>query len=242
MRLRSDTTEKHWSTARQPFGTLGHLGIFLWLLAMVMVVPGDKILWVSLICGMVIALVFPAALQKIWNPRWLVLLAMMVVPTVLTLGVRDQIVWGIPYSSQGLIASGQLIVRFFVILMAVQGFTQAISIAELAGILERLGLHGLGFSMGVAVNLLPNLEQAYIRAWRSLRMRGGLRKNRWRAIQLLLINVITNALNQAEDIALAAEGRAFSSKEARPLPIQRGVLDWLPIILGLASILIIYLI
>ncbi len=240
MRQLSDTTRIYWHTSRQRLGTLGHLGVFLWLLVMVMGATGDKVLWVTLICGVMIALVYPGVLQKMRNPRWLVLLAMMVIPIVFALGVRDRVAWGIPYSSQGLIAGGQIVARFFVILMAVQGFTQAISIAELAGILERLGLHGLGFSMGVAVNLLPSLEKAYLRAWRSLRMRGGLRKNRWRAVQLLLINVITNALNQAEDIALAAEGRAFSPRDVRPLPIQRGVLDWLPISLGLASILFLY--
>ncbi len=239
----SNTTEKYWrSTAHQPLGTLGHLGVFLWLLVLVMGAPSEKVPWVTLICGVMIALVYPGVLQKMWNPRWLVLLAMMVIPVVFSLGVRDQVILGIPYSSQGLVAGGKIIVRFFVILMAVQGLTQAISISELAGILERMGLHGLGFSMGVAVNLLPNLEKAYMCAWKSLRMRGGLRKNRWRAIRLLLINVISNALNQAENIALAAEGRAFSSKNARPLPIQRGVLDWLPFSLGIASTLIIYMV
>jgi energy-coupling factor transporter transmembrane protein EcfT len=90
--------------------------------------------------------------------------------------------------------------------------------AILAGLVGRFGLHGLGFSLGVAMNL------------RSIRgMRYGLRKQRWRGLQLLMMTIVTNALRRADEVALAAEARAFSPDRARPLPVQRGRLDWLPI-------------
>ena len=233
---------KTYLSTRPLLGTLGHLGIFIWLLASVMVVPAEKIAWAVPFCGVVITLFYPRAWRKILNPRWLIFLALMALPTLFFLDIRDKFFLGIPYSSQGLIASGQIAVRFFVILLAVQGFTQRVSIAELAGLLERMGLHGLGFSVGVAVNLLPSLERAIRQTWQSLYMRGGLRKNRWRAIQLLMLTVVTNTLKQAEDIALAAEGRAFSPENTRPLPIQRGLLDWMPAALGFGLLLILYMV
>ncbi len=216
-------------------GTLGHLGLFTWLLILVMIVPPEKMLWAASFCGLVIALIYPHAWHKALNPRWLFFLALMVIPMLFFLDERDQSFLGIAYSGQGLITSGRIVIRFFVIILAVQGFTQRVSISELAGLLERLGLRGLGFSMGVAINLLPSLERATRQSWQSLRMRGGLRKNRWRGIQLLIMAIVTNALCQAEDIALAAEARAFSPENTRPLPIQHGLLDWLPasLILGL---------
>jgi energy-coupling factor transporter transmembrane protein EcfT len=64
-------------------------------------------------------------------------------------------------------------------------------------------------------------------------MRGGLRQRRWRGLQLLAITIGANALRRAEEIALAAETRAFSPQSSRPLPVQVGRLDgWI----GLAAL------
>jgi len=110
-----------------------------------------------------------------------------------------------------------------------------VDIVALAGLLERFGLHGLGFSMGVALNLLPALQQSSTHAWYSLKMRGGLRKQRWRGLQLLAITVVTNALRRAEEIALAAEARAFSPEKSRAMPIKYGNWDWPVAIAALIS-------
>jgi energy-coupling factor transporter transmembrane protein EcfT len=87
-------------------------------------------------------------------------------------------------------------------------------------------LQGLGFSIGVASNLLPDLRQSSTNAWHSLRMRGGLRANWWRGIQLLLLTVLSNALRHAEEIVLAAEVRAFRPELSRKISLRIGTLDW----------------
>ena len=74
----------------------------------------------------------------------------------------------------------QIALRILVVLVAIQGMTSSVDISSVAGLLERAGLHGLGFSVGVALNLLPGLLQSAQNAWRSLWMRGGLRKQRLR--------------------------------------------------------------
>jgi energy-coupling factor transporter transmembrane protein EcfT len=56
-------------------------------------------------------------------------------------------------------------------------------------------------------------------------MRGGLRAQRWRGVRLLLLTIITNALRRTEEIALAAEGRAFSPEQTRSMPLRPGSLD-----------------
>ena len=88
-----------------------------------------------------------------------------------------------------------------------------------------MGFRGLGFTLGVALNLLPSLEKAAINSWQSLWMRGGLRKKRWDGIRHLLVTIITNALNRTEQISLAADGRAFNPNHCRPVISQKGSLD-----------------
>jgi energy-coupling factor transporter transmembrane protein EcfT len=176
-------------------------------------------------CLIVAGLVYPLAFRRLWRPRWLVMVALLILPPALA-GEPDASLWRIPLSSTGLQLGLQMSMRAVVILVAVNGLTASIDISTLAGLFERLGLHGLGFSMGVALNLLPALQQSATNAWRSLKMRGGLRRKRWRGLQLLAITVVTNALRRAEEVALAAEARGFSPEHSRALPIKTGYLDW----------------
>ena len=157
-------------------------------------------------------------------------------PSLFFLGELDSTFRGFHYSSEGLQVGLQIAARFVVVLVAVQGFTSTVDITALAGLLERFGMQGLGFSIGVALNLLPYMQQSSIHAWQSLRMRGGLRRRWWHSLRLLVITTVTNALRRAEEVALAAEARAFSPENARPLPVHKGSLDWLPIVAGVISL------
>jgi energy-coupling factor transporter transmembrane protein EcfT len=72
-------------------------------------------------------------------------------------------------------------------------------------------------------------------------MRGGLRKRRWRGIRLLLLTIITNALRRTEEIALAAEGRAFSPEQSRAMPLRSGSMDWAVVIAAVVLALCVFL-
>jgi energy-coupling factor transporter transmembrane protein EcfT len=163
---------------------------------------------------------------------------LLAVPPVFFLGELDSTVFGVSYSSEGYLAGLQIGMRFIVVMTAVQGFTASVDVPALAGLLERLGLQGLGFTSGVALNLLPYIQQSSLNAWRSLRMRGGLRRNWRQGLRLLAMTVATNSLQRAEEVALAAEGRAFSPDKARPMPIRRGSLDWIPVVAGLGTLIL----
>jgi energy-coupling factor transporter transmembrane protein EcfT len=75
------------------------------------------------------------------------------------------------------------------------------------------------------MNLLPALRKSSQNTWCSLQLRGGFRRQRWRGLQLLLVTVVVNALRRAEEIALAAEVRAFSPERSRAMAIEIGSLD-----------------
>jgi len=223
-------------------GTRAYLSIFLWSLAIMLLAPQQYIPIVAMLCLGVAVLVFPLSLRRLLRWRWLVLMVLLVVPPIFFLGSLDRSLLGLGYSSEGVLVASQIALRLIVILVMLDGFTSVVDIVALAGLLERFGLHGLGFSMGVALNLLPALQQSSTNAWYSLKMRGGLRKQRWRGLQLLTMTVVTNALRRAEEIALAAEARAFSPEKSRAMPIKYGTLDWPVAVAALLSIFCVFFI
>lgn len=223
-------------------GILGYLAIFAWSLAAVMLAPAPWLPWVAGGCLLVAALIYPHPFRGLMRLRWLVMIGLLALPPLFLVGETDRSLLGVPYSSEGLISAMQIALRILVILVSVQGVTEAVDISSIAGLLERAGLRGLGFSIGVAFNLLPALFQSAQNAWRSLRMRGGLRKKRWRALQLFAVVVIANALNRAEEIAIAAEARGFSPEKSLAYPIKKSKLDWLILAFALLSIGVIALV
>ncbi len=218
-------------------GTGGYLAVFIWSLGMILLVRPTLMPLSACMCLIVAGVVYPRAFRRLWRPRWLLLVALLALPPALS-GEPDLYIWHIPISSTGVQLGLHMAIRAMVILVAVSGLTTSIDISTLAGLFERLGLHGLGFSMGVALNLLPGLQQSATHAWHSLKMRGGLRRKRWRGLQLLAITVVTNALRRAEEVALAAEARGFSPEHSRALPIKSGYLDWVIILAAALSLLL----
>lgn len=239
MRLDNSRESQQISERRIPLGTLGHLVIFLWCLVLVLYSTPENMIWVSGLCILVLLILYPRIWRSVLNARRLLLLVLIAVPPIFFLGDVDNIFLGIPYSSVGSISSLHIALRFIVVLTALEGMTSAVEISALAGILERFGLKGLGFSMGVAVNLLPSLQKSCTQSWLTLKMRGGLRKRWWKGLKLFSLTSITCALKRAEEIALAAESRAFSPEKTRPLPIEQSPLDWVVFSLVCLSILLI---
>lgn len=208
-------------------GPLGHLFIFLWILAMVMLIPMPKLVYSSALSLVVAILLYPSSFHRLLQLRSLFMLALLVLPPLFFI------------EESGSQVALQIGLRFVVVITAVNGFTQAVDITTIAGMLERLGLRGLGFSLGIALNLLPSLQESSIHAWQSLRMRGGLRRKKWRGLRLLVITIVTNALRRADEIALAAESRAFSPTRCRPMPLPMSLLDGLLLPISLSFTFII---
>lgn len=206
-------------------GLIGRLTLFFWSLAMVMLAPLTRIPLAAGLCLGAAFAVYPRAIGRLLRIRWLVLCALLALPAVFWMGELDLAIGALRFSSQGLSLARQIVLRMMVVLVAIEGLTASVDITSIANLLERAGLRGLGFSVGVALNLLPALRKASVTTWRSLKMRGGLRRQRCHSIQLLLTTILTNALRWAEEVALAAEARAFSPARCRVVPVKRGSLD-----------------
>lgn len=217
-------------------GMPGHFGLFLWCLVMVCISPTDNVIWSAALCLVVILAVYPGVWRNFFLGRRLLLMAMITLPPFFLIGEVDSSLLGVSYSREGFQAAYQIALRFLVVMGAVEGFTNAVDISTIAGMLERLGLKGLGFSMGVALNLLPSMKMSITQSWNTLKMRGGLRKKWWRGLRLFALTSLSNGLRRAEEIALAAEARAFSPEKARPAPIEKSPLDWLIIPLAAVSL------
>jgi energy-coupling factor transporter transmembrane protein EcfT len=206
-------------------GTTGRLAIFIWSLALVLVSPADRLFPAAGLALLANAFLHPPAVKRLLSWRWLVFAVLLVLPSMLWGNEADLMILGLPVSSAGLAAGLQMVLRALTVILAVDGFSATVNIAEVAGLLERIGFPGLGFSIGVAMNLLPALRKSSQNTWRSLQMRGGLRRQRWRGLQLLLVTVVANALRRAEEIALAAEVRGFSPERSRAMAIRVGSFD-----------------
>ena len=210
-------------------GSLGHFVIFLWALIMVLLPPLAHEIIPTLFMLCLMSVLYPFALQRLARPRWLVILASLFLINVffgVSDGTNDWVVLGLHLSSVAVFDGAVMTLHAVVILMAADGLSSSVNIIEVAGLFERGGLRGLGFSIGVATNLLPDLRQSSLIAWHSLRMRGGLRAQWWRGVQLLLLTIISNALRHAEEIVLAAEVRAFRPELSKKVSVRTGILDW----------------
>ena len=225
-------------------GSLGRLVIFLWALGMVLIPPLERGIIPALIALAMLGALYPFALRRLARPRWLLILASLFLVN-LFFGIpeegTDLVVLGLHLSSVAVLNGLQMVLRAIVILVAADGLSASVDITEVAGLLERGGLHGLGFSIGVATNFLPDLRQSSMNAWHSLRMRGGLRANWWRGLQLMVLTVLTNALRHTEEIVLAAEVRAFRPELSRKVSLRIGSLDGWVIGVCIASLILVVL-
>ncbi len=224
-------------TSRQLIGSLGRIIIFLWALMIILLTQREDGIVLAGTCVLILGLLHPSTLKRLLRLRWLILLGLLLAANILFGGGRPDLeFWGMPLSTENLIVGGKMVFSAIIIFLAMDGLAAAMDITEMAGLFERFGLQGLGFSLGVGINMLPNLRQSGMNAWHSLRMRGGMRAQWWRGMQLLLLTVLTNALRRSEDIVLAAEARAFRPDRSRSVPLRIGRLDWWLIPLAVLSL------
>ena len=218
-------------------GTPGYLACLLASLLAAIALGGWKS---ALSAGFSLALAllfYPSALYVLKRTAFWVFTAILVVTSAFWAGATNASLGPLAFSQEGLNVGLQMALRTAAILIAMRGFADSVSPGELAGMLERVGLKGLGFTFGVAVNLLPALERSAANTWDTLRMRGGLKKDRLQSLKLGIVTVMAGALRRVDDIAVAAEVRGFSPERSRPLPVRRGKHD-LPLTIVLAAAIV----
>jgi len=229
------------SVAQMRPGTISYLACLLCVLMLAMLASDWRVMW---ICGLSVLLAFVfyrAGLDVLRHPWLWVLVVFLVVPSALLDDHIDGSWFGVPLSQQGFFTGIQMALRATAIAITVTGFAASVSIGELASVLERIGLKGLGFALGVAVNMLPLVQETATTTYHALQMRGGFRVARRQSVRLLLITIVVNCLRHAEDIVGAAEARAFSTERITLSPIVWQRSDWI-IVGGLSIVTIIMLI
>jgi energy-coupling factor transporter transmembrane protein EcfT len=214
---------------KEGLGPLGYLASGLASMAGAIVAQGWNTALALALSFFLALVLYPKALRRLRGRRFLLFTTLLVVSSALFLE-EEGLVWhGWSLSSYGLESGGQMALRAAAILVAVGGILERVGVSQLASLLERLGFGGLGFAFGVALNSLPALGETAGNATAALRLRGGFRRERVRAVRQLFLTILTNSLRYGDQVVAAAEARAYSPQRARPLPIKW---SWVDIVLS----------
>ena len=198
----------------------GYLVFLLWTLLLVGLLPDQR---VALLLGSVLLFALltggnglrPLRRLRFWT---LILSALALGPLVL--GEKD-LAWGwLHLSRAGFWMGLWMALRALCLTVAFSVALDSLSVSDMARLFETVGLKGLGFALGVALNLLPTLQENATAAYHTLRLRGGFRRRPWQALKLFLVTVIANALRHSDDVVNAAAARAFEPTVRRGEPVR----------------------
>ena len=212
-------------------GTPGYLCCFAASMAAAVLLPDWRALQAVALAACLAALFYRTAFRALTHPGLWVFIAMLLISMTFWVGAPTTHLGPLPASLTGLATGVQMALRALAITLAVRGLAARVSPGESAGLLERVGVKGLGFTVGVAFNLLPSMERSVRQTLDTARLRGGAVWRRPRLLRLAAVTALTTAVRRAEDVAAAAEVRGFSPQRSRPLPLRHGRYD---LLLGLA--------
>jgi len=171
------------------------------------------------------SLMSPDAIHSLKKRRFWFFLASITVISVLAMGGEETVaVAGFNLSRAGLSAGFGMALRATTIILATTAFARTASIGGLSALFARLGVGEMGFLLGIAVNLVPLIQNTAASALLAMRLRGGFRRKRLEAMKRLVVTILVNALRHSADIACAAEARGFGGAQpaACPISITRG--------------------
>lgn len=123
----------------------------------------------------------------------------------------------------GFLVGIEMSVRAVVMVLAISAFVRTVDISELTGLLERLsGSEAFSFVFGLAFNFSQRLERIARDTLNAIKLRGGFRvRNLAVSVRYLLSSTTLKALAKSEDMAYAAEARAFGAGREMPNPLHR---------------------
>jgi len=206
-------------------GTPGYLCCFAASMTAAILLPGWRAALALVLAATLAALFYRVAFRALTHPGLWVFIALLLISMAFWVGMPDARLGPFAVSVSGLAAGVQMSLRALAITIAVHGLAARVSPGESAGLLERAGVKGLGFTVGVAFNLLPSMERSIRQTLDTARLRSGHVWRRPRVLRLVAVTALTSAVRRAEDVAAAAEVRGFSPRRARPLPLRRGRYD-----------------
>lgn len=102
----------------------------------------------------------------------------------------------------------------------------ALTLSDLMAVFDRLGMRGLGFALGVAMNLLSTLQEMASVTFHTIRLRGGLRRPAV-ALRLFLVTLLSNTVRYGDQVVNAASVRAFDPSSDRYSRVYRERSFWM---------------
>ncbi|MFW6135223.1 MAG: energy-coupling factor transporter transmembrane component T [Chloroflexota bacterium] len=201
-----------------PFSVRGYLLFTLWAVVLTLASSGWR-----LIALVVLELLFglawsPAGLRPLRRLRfWVFIVTALALGPFLTpqVGLRlDAVSWSWSGMSLGLDMAG----RALSLTLAFSLGLSALSLSDLVALFDRLHLRGLGFALGVAMNLLKSLQEMATVTYETIELRGG-RRRPLVALRLFLVTLVSNTLRYGDQIVQAAAVRAFDpDSDGSPTP------------------------
>ncbi len=198
----------------------GYLLFFLWAIALAILAQGSRVIPV-LASTLIFSLLFcEGAFRQTRRWRFWLLVASALLISPLAVGERDTSLLGIWISREGFWTGVWMALRAMTIALAANAFASLVSVAEMAQLLEKVGLKGLGFAIGVALNMLPTIQETAGNTFNAMKLRGGFRRHRFKALKMFFVSIIVNSLRHADQVVDAAEIRAFSVEKRSYDPIS----------------------
>lgn len=196
------------AVGRLRLNPISYLAFLAWSLALVALLPDDRAgLLLAAVLG-VGALSGGRGLRILTRGRFWVTVASIVALSALLLGERD-LQWAfLRLSREGFLIGVWMSMRAVALMLAFAISLGALSITEMVRLFDAVNLRGLGFALGVALNLGPVLRDTVEAAYHTIRLRGGFRRP-VQATRLFLVTVIANALRYGDDVVKSASARAF---------------------------------
>ncbi len=142
-------------------------------------------------------------------------------------------------SWEGLAIGLEMAGRAFVITLAFSLGIASLSLSDVVAVFDRLGLQGLGFATGLAMNLLGTLREMATVTLQTIRLRGGMRRPLV-GLRLFLVTLVSNTLRYGDQVVNAAAVRAFdpSSRQTTTLPLHRADLWLFAVLAGYSTALL----
>ncbi len=178
-------------------------------------------------------------LRLLHRPRFWAFVLSAVALGPFLIGEPDVAVGPLRLSRAGFTAGLEMAGRAFTLTLAFGLGIASLSLSDVVAVFDRLGLRGLGFATGLAMNLLGTLREMATVTLQTIWLRGGVRRP-WTALRLFLVTTVANTLRYGDEVINAAAVRAFDPNggQPAPLPLRRADLWLLALLAGYTGVLL----
>lgn len=141
---------------------------------------------------------YPCVLRRMWMPRFWAVTLLVALGSGLLLGQRDQLLWGVAISTQGLSAGALMVVRGAFIFGLLAWASKALAHSGLERLASKFGAQRLAVSTGIAIELLPEIAGRIQKLHSRQDRHGG--DSRWRSAYLSAANLLADCAMMADDM------------------------------------------